>query len=104
MAILDRILRLFKSDMRPATTIQEMPKSKNLSSTTAATFSVESDRMAVVKKCREMYSADPRAKAMHRKLARDLMHGGFTVQVEEDGQGERAQEEAEALVERLKLT
>jgi hypothetical protein len=42
-------------------------------------FKVEADRKTVIKDCRAMYDGDPRVEKMHRRLAQDLMRGGFFV-------------------------
>ena len=70
-----------------------------------ARFQADVERGNVVRTCRKMYKADPRAKKMVRTLARDIVSGGFSVDVAGDGAtGGAAGEAARALVERLNLT
>ena len=67
-----------------------------------ALFNVEGSRRGTVLECRGMVSDDPRPEQVLATLARDVMKGGFALDVS----GERAEaalEVANALVERLNL-
>lgn len=66
-------------------------------------FQAETSRVQVVKKCREMYATDTRAKRHIKQLATDLVGGGFTVHVLEGAQAAEAEEATQALQERLDM-
>jgi len=63
----------------------------------------EGGRRAEVGDCRDMYREDTRAKGVIQGVARDAVKGGFTVKVSGGAEPERAQEEADALIKRLRL-
>ncbi len=99
MSILDAILRRLKPEqVQAVTTLDEMPKPVKTSQL-GNYFTGNSDRTAIVRKCREMYNTDPRAQKMVRTLAMDMVRGGFVVQTTD----ERALDEAVALQQRLNL-
>lgn len=62
-------------------------------------LSGERGRHEIIRRCREMYAADPRAEGMLRMMARDATRNGFTVTVNTP----QAQAIADAAVSRLKL-
>jgi hypothetical protein len=64
-------------------------------------FSVESDRVSRVRLARKMYDEDSRYEGIVATLARDATKGGFQIEVKNNP---AAQAEAEALMNRLKLT
>jgi hypothetical protein len=99
MAIIDRIREIFKPKAVELTTVTERPPEPQPVSSLVGRFVSETERAAIVKKCREMYERDPRARKMIRKLARDMVKGGFILICED----EQAQEIAEGLRKRLKL-
>ena len=65
----------------------------------AGEWRAASDRKAIVKACREMYANDPRGEAVIATLARDIVRGGFEVEVHEaaGAQAERAVQIADDL-------
>lgn len=62
-------------------------------------FDAERDRRASILDCRAMYDEDTRAEGSISTLARDAIRGGFRIKVDDA----RAQEVADALVQRLGL-
>lgn len=99
MTLVDQIRALFKRskpDAEQTTTSKAAPPSY---SDAIARFTAETSRAAIVKKCREMYAGDPRARKMIRMLARDLVKGGYVLTCSDH----RAVEIAEGLRARLSL-
>lgn len=81
--LIDRIRALLKRSQpaqEPTTTTTPEPRR---ATDFIDRFKVETGRSEIVKKCREMYAADPRAKKMLRMLARDMVKGGFIVKTED---------------------
>lgn len=101
-SLLDRIRSIFRQADPPEQqqTTADLTRPPSVPSDLMERFSSETDRVAVVRKCREMYQRDPRARKMIRTLARDLTKGGFVVKVEDD---DMAVEIAQALEDRLGL-
>ena len=97
MAILDRVRAIFKTTKQP-TTAQEHNEPQRVGDVYGK-FTAETTRAGVVRKCREMYANDSRARKMLRVLARDLVKGGFTLKCDDA----QALEIAEALRTRLTL-
>jgi hypothetical protein len=101
-SLLDRIRAIFRQaepiKQQPTTATETKPPSRPTE--LMSRFKSETGRAAVVRKCREMYANDPRARKMIRTLARDLTKGGFVVKVEDD---DRAVEIAQELENRLDL-
>ncbi len=99
MSILDAIFRRLKPEqVQTVTTLDEMPRPAKTSQL-GNYFSGNSERTAVIRKCREMYSNDPRAQKMVRTLAMDMVRGGFSVQTND----QQALDEAVALQQRLNM-
>jgi hypothetical protein len=107
MAITDRLKRLFTTGSVPDNTSREITPVVRPSATTdlrGRLFGDESGRHEIIRRCRDMYAADPRAEGMLRMMARDATRHGFTLTVAgSDAQSRRAQEIAAAAVRRLKL-
>ena len=100
MSIWMRIQQLFRPELQqPVTTLDEMPKPARPSTSVISFSGGDNDRAAIVRKCREMYRNDPRAKRMVRTLARDMVRGGFVVKTTNP----LALEEAQHLQQRLNL-
>lgn len=106
-SLLDRIRGVFRQ-AEPAeqekTTADLTPKPSRPTDLLSR-FAADTERAAIVRKCREMYKADPRAKKMLRTLARDLTKGGFVVKVDggQDRSDDQAAEIAQELEDRLDL-
>ena len=99
-SLLDRIRAIFRPTQQaeePASVIESQPPRKPTD--LISRFQAETERAAIVRKCREMYKKDPRAKKMLRVLARDMVKGGFAVKTEDA----RALDVATALKKRLNL-
>jgi hypothetical protein len=99
-SLLDRIRAIFRPSQQaeePASVIESQPPRKPTD--LISRFQAETERAAIVRKCREMYKKDPRAKKMLRILARDMVKGGFAVKTEDA----RALDVATALKKRLNL-
>lgn len=101
MSILDRIWAIFRPQQaREKTSVDELPtRKRSYGVQSMPAFSASYQRSELVRRCREMYANDPRAKKMHRVLARDIVKRGCMV-VSEDA---AAQEEASALIQRIGL-
>lgn len=97
MAIIDRVRAIFKTT-KPPTTAQEHNEPQRVGNVYGK-FTAETTRAGVMRKCREMYANDSRARKMLRVLARDLVKGGFTLNCDDA----QALEIAEALRTRLSL-
>jgi hypothetical protein len=107
MGLIDRIAAVFKrAEVAPTqTTSAEMPQSGRGPLELAGEWSAASDRRSKVRACREMYANDPRGEAVIATLARDIVRGGFAVDVTDapSGQGDRAEQIADDLTKRLDL-
>ena len=107
MGLIDRIAAVFKrADAAPGrTTSAEMPQPGRGPLELAGEWSAASDRRSKVRACREMYANDPRGEAVIATLARDIVRGGFAVEVTDapSGQGDRAEQIADDLTKRLDL-
>lgn len=102
MSIFDRIRQIFsqaRAAETGATTLTEAPPRREDPVDWARRFAAETERVAIITTCREMYRTDPRARRMLRVLARDMTKGGFAVEVDSP----RAAEVAQGLYERLDL-
>lgn len=101
MAVIDRFTALWRR-WRPAVeTTTTMPTSSDPVAAVAL-FNVETGRRAVVRDSRGMVDEDPRPEQVIATLARDVVKGGFTLQVT-GGRADTAQAAADALVERIGL-
>lgn len=99
-SLIDRIRAIFRQTTQPeqqTLVITAPAQPRQLSE--IERLQGETQRAEIVRKCREMYSSDPRAKKMLRMLARDMVKGGFVVKCED----EQAVEVANQLKGRLKL-
>ena len=107
MGLIDRIAAMFKrAEVAPArTTDAEMPAPGRGPLELANEWRAASDRKTIVKACREMYANDPRGVTVIETLARDIVRGGFEVEVTDaaSGQGDRAEQIADDLTTRLSL-
>lgn len=109
MGLIDRISAMFRrtgtAEQPARTTDAEMPLNVRGPLELAGEWRAASDRRSIVKACREMYANDPRGEAVITTLARDIVRGGFDVEVTDApaGQEELAEEIAEDLVERLDM-
>jgi hypothetical protein len=101
MSIIARLTGLFRS--RPVATTADGPPPP-LPSRAARLFSAESDRASVVKLARRMEKDDPRADAALNAVARDVTRGGFTVNIPQQPNAQRARQIANDLIDRLNLT
>jgi hypothetical protein len=103
MALKDIINGLFRRN-QPAvmdTSVAEIPQEQGIYNLLAQKFQAETNRMRIVKVCREMYRVDARIEKSLRTLARDTLGSGFMVKVTEGTPS--AQEEADKLQVRLGL-
>lgn len=103
MALIDQVRALLKrirgeGETGP-TTADETPEPAHLTETVGR-FSADRTRAQVVRRCREMYETDPRAKGVVETLARDITRGGFTVSCPDTPE---AEELSTALAQRLDL-
>lgn len=107
MGLIDRIAAVFRrAETAPVrTTNAEMPQPGRGPLELAGEWRAASDRKAIVKACREMYANDPRGEAVIATLARDIVRGGFDVEVTQSpsGQAARAEQIADDLTTRLDL-
>jgi len=106
MGLIDRIAAVFRrTEVAPTrTTSAEMPQPGRGPLELAGEWRAASDRKAIVKACREMYANDPRGEAVITTLGRDIVRGGFDVEVTAPaGQAERAEQIADDLTVRLDL-
>jgi hypothetical protein len=101
MAIFDRVRALLRQrpDDDVHTTMDETPAPRRPNEALAR-FAADRERVEIVKRCREMYDTDTRAKEVIQTLARDMTRGGFTVSAPGDP---RAAEIGDALAKRLQL-
>src|SRR5262245_11804163 len=102
MSLLSRITSLFSRAKPPATTDDEIvppPRPTQL----ARLFSVEQDRKGVVTSARRMVADDPRAETALADAARDVTRGGFSVNVPQQPNAQRARQIAQDLSDRLNL-
>lgn len=99
-SLMDRIRAIFRQTQaeQPPVIVMTMPAAPRQTAEIER-FRGDTQRTEIVRKCREMYSTDPRAKKMLRMLARDMVKGGFVVKCED----EQAVEIANQLKDRLKL-
>lgn len=81
----------------------EQPPPRPVLPETVTRLRVEHDRRSVVTECQEMYRSDTRVEGVIRSVAMDAVKGGFTLLVTGGTMASRAQEEADALLERLRL-
>jgi len=101
-SLLDRFNTFFgrtAPSVQVTTTTDEMSTPRGVASA-GEKFAAETERVAMVKACREMYKTDPRARGVITTLARDACKGGFEVKVKNKPEAEA---EAARLVKRLKL-
>jgi hypothetical protein len=107
MGLIDRIAAVFRrAEAVPGrTTSAEMPQPGRGPLELASEWSAASDRRSKVRACREMYANDPRGEAVIATLARDIVRGGFAVEVTDapSGQADRAEQIVEDLTKRLDL-
>jgi hypothetical protein len=107
MGLIDRIAAVFRRTETPPgrTTSGEMPQPGRGPLELTGEWRAASDRKAIVKACREMYANDPRGEAVIATLGRDIVRGGFEVDVTDapSGQAERAEQIADDLTQRLDL-
>lgn len=100
MALVDRITKFLGRAVTPPDTAQdtahELARHEPTHSSDA--FRAAAERIEIVKACRKMYREDTRARRMISTLARDVVRGGCTIVVP---QNPRAEDEAQALLERL---
>ena len=105
MGLIDSLNALFsrlRRDTTVRTTTDEVGKPSRPTSAVAA-LTLEADRASVVKDCREMYANDARAEEVLSTLARDVVKGGFTVQIDDDPMAEKAHQVVDDLMKRLNL-
>lgn len=108
MGLIDRVSAIFRrrapQDGRQ-TTSDELETGRPVSSLALVdAWRAATDRQSLVRACREMYRTDPRARGVINTLARDMVRGGFTVEVRGgDRRAAEAQAVADALVDRLDL-
>lgn len=100
--LIDRITALFRR-RSSGTPIVSTAKDRPASETTAAThwadaLKSDTERSAIIRSCRKMYKADPRARRILSTLARDATRGGFEINVKNNP---RAQASADAMIKRL---
>lgn len=102
MALVDKIRSIFRRTPQDGgpTTSDEMRRRTAPGNAFLANFAVEQERKAVVLTCRRMYKTDSRARGVIKTVARDAVKGGCLVRVKNNP---RAEEEAGALISRLKL-
>lgn len=82
-SLIDRIRTLLRRSQpaaEPTTSLETQPQR---ATDLIERFQAERGRVDIVKKCREMYANDPRAKKMLRTLARDIVKGGFIVKTKD---------------------
>lgn len=111
MGLLDQIGRLLNRGRAAGgittSTLGARPRERSdASSTTWLTeLRAARDRKALVQACRIMYESDPRAEQAQSTLARDMVRGGFDVEITEGPAEQRAAagEAVEALRGRLNL-
>jgi len=106
MSLLDRVFQRLRQ--KPAaetatvrTTSEEMPLPPAIPSDMLQRLTAERERVAIVRKCNEMYETDPRAEAAINTLARDIVKGGYVVKVTRGNS--QAEDVAGALYERLTI-
>lgn len=80
--IIDRIRALLKPSRTAEPTTSTDVQSHRVTDLIER-FQAERGRTEIVKKCREMYANDPRAKKMLRTLARDVVKNGFVVKTDD---------------------
>lgn len=103
-SLLDRIGALFGRSQPPTqiTTAEDLPRRRADPVDLIGTLQAETERRRLVRACQKMYAEDPRASGVIQAVARDMVHGGFTVSVTA---GRRdAATVAAALNQRLSLT
>lgn len=100
--IVDRITALWRRWRPDDETTTAMAPGGTDGSAAVTLFNVEGGRRGVVTECRAMVADDPRPEQVLLTLARDVMKGGFALDVSGD-RAETALEVANALVERLGL-
>jgi len=105
MSLLDRVFQRLRQ--KPAaetavvqTTSEEMPLPPAIPSDLVQRLTAERERMAIVRKCREMYNIDPRAEKHIGKLASDIVKGGFAISVKDNPDAEQVIKD---LYKRLRL-
>src|SRR4051812_4731312 len=104
MRLIDRFNAMFgRGGGSGRTTSDELPASSSPVGELRR-FAAERDRRAIVEVCRRMYDEDPRAEQAIRTLASDLTRGTFHLTVQEGPNIALAQEIADAVVDRLKLS
>ena len=102
MSLISRLASLFRPAARPPTSADAPPPP--LPTRQMRLFSAESDRASVVKLARRMAKDDPRADAALNAVGRDVTRGGFTVQIPQQPNAQRARDVAQQLLDRLNLT
>jgi hypothetical protein len=98
-SLIDRIRAIFRQTQPEQQTLVVTAPAQPRQLSEIERLQGETQRAEIVRKCREMYSSDPRAKKMLRMLARDMVKGGFVVKCDD----EEAVEIANQLKDRLKL-
>lgn len=101
MSLISRLTGFFRRTPL-ATTADGMPPP--LPTRQARLFLAEQDRASIVKLARRQAKDDPRADASLNAVARDVTRGGFTVQIPQQPNAQRARQIAQDLIDRLNLT
>lgn len=104
MGLMDRVAAIFRRQAAARrTTSDELAPTPVSPLSLASDLRAASDRRAQVLICREMYRADPRARGVIGTLARDVVRGGFRVEVRAGARAAEAQAVADGLLGRLDL-